>query len=457
MDCSSVLRLELVVRLRRQEAERLVSPPDWPVAPESSTLPTARLSSIILVMREMGYGRTPIARAPRFDLDDPVVLRNPYPTYCILRAAGPLCRGGPAQLVVTRYREVAALLRDSSLRSRIPEEYHHHNIGRGSAHAFFQSIIVYRDPPEHTRLRRLTGQALHASLVHRMENRIRALVDELLDPIVDGRTFDAVQDLAFPLPIMVVCELLGMPSSDRDQIRPRAFDLGKGFAINVSEKDRTIANAAVDWLRDYVGALLTERRRTPRPDLLTEMLLATEAGEHLTDEEILDHAAFLLFAGFETTMNVIATGCALLLEHPDQLARLRGDRSLFSTAVDEVLRFDAPIQARARFVTNPVMVGDRVVRAGRVLLLLIGSANHDERQCPDPERFDVGRSPNQHLSFGGGIHYCLGAALAHAEARIVFEQLIARFDGLEPAGAPTRHLDGGFRGYATVPVAGRAH
>jgi cytochrome P450 len=392
---------------------------------------------------------------PRFDPSHPDVKDDPYPAYAALRAAGPLCRAGPAQYAVTRYDEVAALLRDARLRTRIPSGYHQVNVGDGAVEGFFQRILTYRDPPHHTRLRRLMGQAMTVPAVRRMDESVRSLVDELTEPLCQRASFDVVADLALPLPVRVICDLLGLPAGDHVDVVPRAAELSNVFTFNVAAEHRATANAALEWLRGYVGELLDDRRCSPRDDLLTGMLGAGDAGERMTREEIVDNVTFLFFAGFETTTNMIATACAELLRRPDQLRSVRDDPSLAAPAAEEALRYDAPIQIRARFVVEPMEVAGRLIRPGRVLHLLIGSANRDERRFARPERFDVTRFPNPHLSFGGGIHHCLGAALAKLEGRVALEALLGRFAVLEPAGEPVPRSDGGFRGFAAVPVAGR--
>lgn len=393
-----------------------------------------------------------ITLAPKYDPRDPAVLDNPYPTYARLREAGRLCRGGPGQWVVTRYADVAALLHDPRLSHQFPAEYRQFSMGEGAASEFFARIILTREPPQHTHLRRLMTPAFSSTLIRRLDAYIESVVDELLQAALDRGSLDAVGDLAFPLPVMVVCELVGIPTGDRDEVRPRALDLSKGFSTHTLESDRAAVNAAVVWLREYVGRLTSERRARPRDDLLSLLVTAGEGADKLSDEDIVDNAVFLFFAGFETTMNLIATGCAALLDHPDALSQLRADPSLMPTAVDEILRYDAPIQNAARLVTEPVNIGGQTIRAGRVLILLLGSANHDERQFVDPERFEIGRKPNPHVSFGGGIHHCLGALLARLEGSVALSRLVQRCAVLEPAGPAVRRPSPGFRAYAAVPM-----
>ena len=380
------------------------------------------------------------------------VLANPYPAYGQLREAGRLCRGGPAQWLVTRYADVAALLTDARLAHEFPEQYHRFAAGDSPLSSFFDRIILDRDRPGHTRLRQLMGQAFSPGLVRTMRSHIATMVDELLAPLLDAGAMDAVTDLAFPLPVMVVCRLLGISADDRDRVRPYAINLGKAFAAVVPERERELGSAAVVWLRAYIEALIDDRRASPGDDLLSAMLAAEEGGDRLTHEEIVDNAVFLFFAGFETTTSLIATGCAALLDHPDQFARLRADPAMVPAAVEEFLRYDAPVQFTARLATQPVEVAGRTIKAGRVLVLMLGSANHDEAQFCDPDGLDVGRDPNPHLSFGGGIHYCMGAALARIEGAAVFDRLVRRCARFETAGPPVRSVGASFRSYASVPV-----
>ncbi|MEU6476609.1 cytochrome P450 [Streptomyces sp. NPDC047017] len=357
---------------------------------------------------------------------------------------------------MSRYDDVAPLLRDRRLSHEYPPEYHEFSTGEGPAQSFFQRILLDRDAPDHTRLRKLMAQAFSPRLLQRMHAYVEQQVDELLAPALERGTFDAVTELAFPLPVSVVCELVGIPPVDRDLVRPYALDLAKAFALYVPDEDRAAAHGAVSWLREYIGDLLRERRAALGEDLLSRMIEAEDAeqpGSRLTAEEIVDNTVFLFFAGFETTTNLIATSVAALLDHPGEAARLRRDPELMQSAVEEFLRFDAPIQATARLVREPVEVAGRTVRAGRVLVLLLGSANHDERRFPDPERLDIGRAPNPHLSFGGGAHHCLGAHLARIEGRAAIGWLLRHAPALKAAGEVVRRPSVTFRSYRSVPVA----
>ncbi|MEU6217675.1 cytochrome P450 [Streptomyces sp. NPDC047022] len=394
---------------------------------------------------------------PRFVLDDPEFLRDPYPVYRELRARGPLCRGGPAQWVVTRHAEVSALLRDRRLGREFPEEFQNLSVGPGPAVDFLRRIVIDRDPEEHTRLRRLLTRALSPPVARSLAEPIAAMTDDLLERAVTDGRFDAVRDLAQPLPVLVMSALLGIPEEDRAAVMERSIDVSKAFAVFIPEAERAAAHAAVVWLRDYFRALLRRRLAEPGDDLLTAIATAREGNWRLTEEEAVDNVLFLYYAGFETTTNLIATGCAVLARHPGEQARLRADRSLLPTALEEFLRWDAPIHTTTRLTLEPVEVGGRTLRRGRVVVLLLASANHDERRFAEPGRLDVGRHPNPHLSFGGGVHHCLGAMLARVEGTAVFGRLLGRFGEFQPAGpADWQPSGGGFRfpycAYRSVPV-----
>jgi cytochrome P450 len=392
----------------------------------------------------------------KFDAFDPAVLHDPYPTYAALRAAGPLCRFGPGSWGVTRHADVVALQQDPRLGSEFPREYHELSAGAGPASEFFARIMLYRDPPEHRRLRQLMGRAFSPAVVRQMRNHIGELVDQLLAPGLSAGRLDVVPDLAYPLPVLVVCRMMGIPAEARDDVRRHAINLGRAFSAIVPLEARQGADEAVRWLRGYLGDLLEQRRRRPGTDLLSRLLTAEDDGARLSADEIVDNTVFSFFAGFETTVHLITTGCAELLNHPDQFDRLRADPSLVPTAVDEFLRYDAPIQGTARLVREPIELAGRKIRAGRVLVLLLGSANRDERVFTDPDRLDVGRTPNPHVTFGGGAHLCLGAFLARLEGAVVFDRLARRLTAMEPAAAAVRQTDTPFRAFATVPMTVRA-
>jgi hypothetical protein len=284
--------------------------------------------------------------------------------------------------------------------------------------------------------------------------RIEERVEHLIDGALEHRCIDVVEDLAVPLQTAVAADLLGIPEADRAEVAHHATALGRAvILIPFVTAQRGNGESDARWLRRYVAGLVAERRRDPAGDVISNLLaVAGSEGEPLHDDEIIDNAVFLFFAGFETAINVVAAGCAALARHPAEGARLRSDPSLVPAAVEETMRYEAPIQWVTRITAAPVDIGGRTIKAGRVLLLLLGSANRDERHFRHPDVFDAGRWPNAHLSFGGGPHHCLGVHLARTEAAAVFGRLLARCTTVEPAGHADLRPHPNIRGYARVPV-----
>lgn len=398
---------------------------------------------------------------PRYVLDDAREAADPYPVYQRLREYGPMCRGGPGQWVFPRHAEVSALLRDRRLGREYPEHYQALSVGEGPANDYLQRIVINRDDEAHARLRRLLTKSLTPAMVRSLAGPIGASVDRILEPLAQRDEWDLVADLAVPVPMTVMSELLDIPVADRDMIARWSTSLAQAFAVFIPDDKRHEAHEAVVRLRAYFVDLLRERRRRPGDDLLSRMLTAVRDGtEPLTDEEIVDNALFVYYAGFETTTNMIATGGNLLVTRPEVQRRLRAEPGVTGTAVDEFMRYDAPIHTTSRLVLEPIEIAGRTLRPGRVVVLLLASANRDAAVFADPDRVDLARSPNPHVSFGGGVHHCLGAALARIEGTVVFERLMARFSRVEPAGpARWNPSGGGFRfpywAFERIPVAAR--
>jgi cytochrome P450 len=285
-----------------------------------------------------------------------------------------------------------------------------------------KNLLLFMDPPDHTRLRTLANAAFSRKAVEELRPRIARLVDELLD----GRDeIDLVADFAYPLPVTVIAEMLGVPLSDREMFSTWSRDLVDLFGTeDVSSESTQKGNDAIVQMNDYFTALSDERRRQPRDDLLTAFVEVEDAGERLTHTELLATCLILLIAGHETTANLIGLGTLALLRQPDVLARLRDDPTLVGSAVDELLRFDSPVQATARTTIAPIEIAGTMIPEAERVMVLLASANHDATRFDDPDRLVPDRSPNPHLSFGGGIHFCLGAPLARLEARIAFAKLV---------------------------------
>jgi cytochrome P450 len=394
---------------------------------------------------------------PRFGVLDSASVSDPYQTYARLRSQSALCRSGPATWAVTRYAEVAALLRDprlghqaeheqADMLSRLPDSV---RPNRELPH-----LASGLDPPRHTRIRRMMAKALNSAVLHRLPEAIFPVADELVSRAAEQGRLDAVTDLALPMQLAIAGDLLGIPPADRDEVARQGMNLGRAIiVIPFVTAERGNGTAEAKWLRDYMAELVAQRRKAPREDLISHLIGARDGDDRLSEDEIIDNAVFFLFAGFETSVHLVAGGCAALLRFPDQLARLRLDRSLVPAAVEEILRYDAPLQWISRMLLEPVEVAGRRLKAGRVLLLLLASANHDERQFTDPERLDIGRRPNHHLSFGGGIHHCLGVAIARAQGAVFLERLLARWAVMDAAGEPVLRTNPNVRGYLSVPIA----
>lgn len=391
---------------------------------------------------------------PKFDPLDPGFLDDPYPVYERLRDAGPLVRGGPAQWIVARHAEVSALLREPRLSHDFPDLYQQLALGGGAAFAFIKRTVLNREGSSHAVLRRMLRRALGSTPADVLRRRIGELADGLLTPALEAGRLDWAADLALPLPVAVACDLTGVPAGDRPRVQALATELAKAFTVVLPEPERPSVDRAAVELHEYVAGLLAGPATPPQ---LEALAAAARDGDTPVDlDDVVDNVIFLFLAGFTTTVHLVATGGAALLLHPDQLRRLRGDRSLVPCAVEEFLRYDAPIQIAARFVTEAFAFGGRTLRPGRVVHLLLGAANHDERCFAEPGRLDVGRAPNPHVSFGGGVHLCLGASLGRLEAAVVVERLLDRCAVFDQAGPFVRRPVQVFRSYSSIPAVVRA-
>jgi cytochrome P450 len=381
-----------------------------------------------------------------FDFTRPAFRRDPYATYRVLRESAPLhCVDGALGRfwVLTRHADVTAVLRDPRMSvernlrfaplapapDADPETLH----PLARALRVLVRVMLFRDPPDHTRLRGLVGRAFTPRMVEALRPRVAALVDELLEPLADGAELDVVAGLAEPLPILVIAELLGLPAADRADLKRWSDDLAVMLDGSIALQHLgKAAQSAVEVLA-YLREQLAERRRAPREDLISAMLAARDRDGSLDEDEILATTLLVMGAGHETTTNLIGNATLALLRHPDQLARLHREPALGSLAVEEFLRFDSPVQATSRISRTPVALHGRTVPAGEEIALLLGAANRDPEAFAEPDRCDVGRGDVRHLSFGSGIHFCLGANLARLEAELAIAGLLARAPGLAPA------------------------
>jgi len=361
----------------------------------------------------------------------PEFVADPYPTYHRLRAEDPVHQSPLGFWVLTRYEDVVMSLRDprfgkEAIMSLVAARYGGLPTGVGLS-------MLDRDPPDHTRLRSLVNKAFTPRVVEVLRPRVQQIVDELIDHVRDKAGMDLIEDFAYPLPVIVICEMLGVPVEDRDRFREWGLAIARGLdGIMLPPESDVISRsmAARSALAGYFRELIAERRTRPRPDLLSGLIAAEEAGDKLTEDELLATCILLLVAGHETTVNLIGNGTLALLRHPDQLERLRRDPGLITSAVEELLRYDGPVQRTARVPSEDIAIGDRVIPKGELVMPFIGAADRDPAQFPDPDRLDIGRADNRHIAFGWGIHFCLGAPLARVEGQIAITTLVTRLPAL---------------------------
>ncbi|MCY1081394.1 cytochrome P450 family protein [Archangium lansingense] len=360
---------------------------------------------------------------------------NPYPFYARLREEAPVFRiKGPANEVgwlVTRYDDAAMVLKHASaskdrLGNMTPEQ-------RAKVPWFvnlFEPLsqnMLSRDPPDHTRLRSLVHKAFTPKLIERLRTRVQVLSDGLLDAVQRKGSMELVEQYAFLLPVTIIAEMLGVPSGDY-----RKFQRWSNRLIsNTTMRDVFLSIPSVVMFTRYLRKLIAMRRSSPGDDLLSALIQAEEAGEKLTPDELVSMAFLLLVAGHETTVNLISGGTLALLQHPEQLERLRKDPALIGPAVEELLRYASPVEVSTeRFAKEDITVGGVTIPRGDLVFAVLASANRDERHFKDPNTLDLSREPNKHLSFGLGIHYCLGAPLARLEGQIAIQTLVNRFPNL---------------------------
>ncbi|MFQ5697041.1 MAG: cytochrome P450 [Myxococcota bacterium] len=389
-----------------------------------------------------------------FDPLDEALRRNPFPSYAQARRDHPVfVHEGLNAASVFRYDDVLGMLKDAETYSnRFPDL-----VDARGADDLPQSMLG-QDGPEHTRLRSLVNQAFTPRIVRRLEPRMVEIAEELVDRALETGIVDWVEALTYPLPMMVIAEMIGVPLADRELFRSWSDalieNLGAGLLSPPSpeavERDRVI----VSEMSDYFTTLAAERRATPRDDLLTGLVRAELEGSRLSFPELLQMLILLLVAGNETTTTLIGNATLELLAHPEALAKLRVDPGLLPTAIDEVLRFASPIQADARCVTGPVELHGVRLEADSFVLQWLGSANRDASVFEEPDAFEVARQPNPHLAFGFGPHFCLGSNLARLEARVAIRTLLERTRDFQLASSEPLPLHPSFlmRAYSKIPL-----
>lgn len=316
----------------------------------------------------------------------------------------------------------------------------------------FLPMIITQDPPRHDELRSLVSRAFTPKRMAAMDTRVVEVARDLLTEIGPRGKCDFVQEFAAPLPTMVIADMLGVSREDRAQFRHWSDEIIQADAADPELSAKAVAAGAE--LYEYFGGIIAERRKTPGEDLVTALIAAEIDGERLTENELLGFCFLLLVAGNETTTNLITNASVLLFDHPDQRRDLINDTSLYPTAIEEFLRYDSPVQGLARTLTKDMTVASQPLATGDKVLLIWGSANRDEREFPDPDRFDIRRKFDRHMAFGHGVHYCLGAALARLECRIAFQELFPYMPEYTVGAPETRERlhSGPIRGYLHLPV-----
>jgi cytochrome P450 len=372
-----------------------------------------------------------------FDPSDLGLRKDPYPTYRRMREEAPVWRAPDGIWYLSRYADGFELLRNSQLsydrtltstfqqRLSPDPERRAEQLEEYSRHLTMLDV----DPPEHTRLRSLVNRAFTAPTVEGIRGRVVEVVDSLMDDF-DSSSVDLVGDFGMMVPILVICEMLGVPAEERSEFVEIGDAMARTVDLDVPFEERLVA---LQRQNEYIVHLIQRRRRHPGDDLITRLIEAADDGRLASDDELVANTGLLLIAGFETTTNLITNAVYQLLRHPAELDVLRADPSVIATTIEEVLRFDPPVQmsGRPRTVHDDVSVGGITLHPGDTAVIVIAAANRDPAEFPDPERFDIRRSPNRHMTFGMGIHLCAGAALGRLEARIAVQHLIERFPDLE--------------------------
>ncbi|MBB2947984.1 cytochrome P450 [Actinoplanes lutulentus] len=375
-----------------------------------------------------------MTRGLEVDFTDPAFQADPHPTYAAWRRTGPVRRtrlpSGLSAWVVTRYDDARRALADPRLSKQSAFSVGSSEAANRAASpaAILSRHMLAADPPDHTRLRRLVSAAFTARRIESLRPRIEEITRDLLDAMEGQDQVDLIDAFAFPLPIQVICELLGVPPDDRDAFRDWSN------VIVAGSQSGSRLEPAIRAMVGYILALIAERRATPGTDLLSGLIQVRDSADQLTESELSSMVFLLLIAGHETTVNLIGNGTYLLLRDRDQWERLRAEPSLLPTAIEEFLRYEGPVETSTfRVATEDLEIGGVTVRAGDPVVVMLLSANRDEARFPDADALRLDRTQNPHLAFGHGIHYCLGAPLARMEAQIAFTQLMARHPDLRLA------------------------
>jgi cytochrome P450 len=397
----------------------------------------------------------------RFDVTDPAFIADPYPVLAALREATPIVRNeATGQWMITRFSDVAETLRDRRFGRSYTHLYSHEQLGKTGPDPRWEAFnqheqwsLLSLEPPDHTRLRRLVSKVFTPRSVAALRPTLDRFSAELLDRCAEQGEFDLIGDFAQPYSVAVICSMLGVPIADTQPMLDWSHAIVKMYELSASEETQIAANrAAADYIA-YTRALIAEKRRRPDDLLVANLVRVEDEGDSLTEDEIVSTTMVLLEAGHEATVNTLGNGTRALMQHRDQWDRIVSGEVEPPVAVEELLRFDAPLQMFERWVLEEgVEIAGQPLAVGDEIAMLFGSAQRDPRRFDEPDRFDVGRGDSSHIGFGGGLHFCVGAPLARQELAVALRDLASRFPGLELTAEPRYHPTFVIRGLERLDV-----
>ncbi|GGW88651.1 cytochrome P450 [Streptomyces lomondensis] len=371
---------------------------------------------------------------------NPACAADPYPTYHRLREVAPVARSQAGHWVLSGYAQVVDVLRSTEVGKDVQSFIRAQGVEDWADHPSYTRVLehlIWSNPPKHTRQRKLISKGFTAHSIAKLEPKIEQLVDELLTPLAENAgEVDILREFAFPLPASVISEIIGVPREDWPRFQQLFRDVTLAMEPRPSPAQLATADSAAIAIDDYFEELIAKRRKRPEDDLVSTLLAAEDDGEQLSHRELMSLVQFLFGAGFESTTNLIGNGLLALLRNPDQMLALRREPDLAAGAVEELLRYDASVQLSPRTARNDLQLGDVTIPAGESIVALLGAANRDPSRYRDPDRLDVRRTDVKPVSFGGGIHFCLGAALARLEGRFALQGLTRKFSRIELAAEP---------------------